>query len=143
MDGKQNLLEAEMTENTFSQWLSGLDFEYWSTGQHKIEAPAFFEKWAKGEAVLLDVRAPEERGFMSFQFALEIPINELPARLNEIPRDKLVATFCTAGDRSNVAFAYLHTQGFDNVRIISGGYASVIPEIWPGKVRKTLQAKNG
>ena len=130
-----------MTENTFSQWLSGLDFEYWSTGQHKIEAPAFFEKWAKGEAVLLDVRTSEERGFTSFPFSLEIPVNELPARLNEIPRDKLVATFCTAGDRSNVAFAYLHTQGFDNVRIISGGYASVIPELWPGKVRKMIQSK--
>ncbi len=130
-----------MTENIFSQWLSGLDFEYWSTGQHKIEAPAFFEKWAKGEAILLDVRAPAEREFMAFPFALEIPINELPARLNEIPRDKLVATFCTAGDRSNVAFAYLHIQGFDNVRIISGGYASVIPELWPGKVRKMIQSK--
>ncbi len=40
MERKQNLPEAEMTENTFSQWLSGLDFEYRSTGQHKIEAPA-------------------------------------------------------------------------------------------------------
>lgn len=45
-----------MAEITFSQWLSGLDFEYWSTGQHKIEPPSFFEKWAKGEAVLLAAR---------------------------------------------------------------------------------------
>ena len=132
-----------MSEDTFSKWLSGRDFEYWSTGQHKIDPPVFFEKWAKGEAVLLDVRAAEEREFLRFPFALEIAVNELPARLNEIPRDKLVVTFCTAGDRSNVAFAYLHAQGFDNVRIISGGYASLIPEVWPGKVRKTLQAKNG
>ena len=130
-----------MTNETFSQWLSGRDFEYWSTGQHKIDPPVFFEKWAKGEAILLDVRAPEERGFMSFPLSLEIPVNELPARLNEIPRDKLVATLCTAGDRSNVAFAYLQAQGFENVRIISGGFASIVPEVWPGKVRKTLQAK--
>lgn len=132
-----------MAEDTFSKWLSERDFEYWSTGQHKIDPPVFFEKWAKGEAVLLDVRAPEEREFLRFPFALEIPVNELPARLNEIPRDKIVATLCTAGDRSNVAFAYLHAHGFDNVRIISGGYASIIPEVWPGKVRKTLQSKNG
>ncbi len=131
-----------MSDNAFSQWLSGCDFEYWSTGQHKIDAPIFFQKWAKGEAVLLDVRAPEEREFLSFPFALEIPINELPARLDEIPHDKIVATLCTAGDRSNVAFAYLQAQGFDNVRIISGGYANIIPEIWPGKVRKTLHSKN-
>jgi hypothetical protein len=43
-----------MSNDTFSQWLSGLNFEYWSTGQHKIDPPVFFEKWAKGEAVLLD-----------------------------------------------------------------------------------------
>lgn len=89
------------------------------------------------------MRAAEEREFLRFPFALEIPVNELPARLNEIPRDKIVATLCTAGDRSNVAFAYLQAQGFENVRIISGGYANIIPEVWPGKVRKTLQAKSG
>jgi hypothetical protein len=38
-----------MSNDTFSQWLSGLNFEYWSTGQHKIDPPVFFEKWAKGE----------------------------------------------------------------------------------------------
>lgn len=131
-----------MSNDTFSQWLSGRVFEHWSTAQHKIDPPVFFEKWAKGEAVLLDVRAAEELKFLRFPFALEIPINELPARLNEIPRDKIVATLCTAGERSNVAFACLQAQGFENVRIISGGYASIIPEVWPGKVRKTLQAKN-
>jgi len=31
-----------MSENTFSQWLSHLDFEFWSTGQHKIDPPIFF-----------------------------------------------------------------------------------------------------
>lgn len=132
-----------MTNDTFSQWLSGRDFEYWSTGQHKIDPPVFFEKWAKGEAVLLDVRAAEEREFLRFPFALEIPVNELPARLNEIPRDKLVVTFCSGGDRANVAFAYLHAQGFENIRIMPGGYANLVPEMMPGKVRKTLQAKNG
>ncbi|GAB4495396.1 MAG: hypothetical protein Fur0016_06330 [Anaerolineales bacterium] len=131
-----------MSNDTFSQWLSGRDFEYWSTGQHKIDPPVFFEKWAKGEAVLLDVRAEEEKQFAALPFALEIPVNELPARLDEIPRDKLVVAFCSGGDRANVAFAYLHAQGFENIRIMPGGYANLIPEVMPGKVRKTLQAKN-
>jgi rhodanese-related sulfurtransferase len=130
-----------MSNDLFSQWLSGLDFEYWSTGQHKVEPSVFFEKWAKGEAILLDVRAPEEKEFVTFPFALEIPINELPARLNEIPRDKLVVTFCSGGDRANVAFAYLHAQGFENVRIMPGGYASLFPELMPGKVRAARQRR--
>lgn len=130
-----------MSENAFDRWISGLDFEFWSTGQHKIAPPVFFEKWTKGEAILLDVRAAEERAFITFPFALTIPVNELPTRLNEIPRDKLVATFCSGGDRSNVAFAYLHAHGFENVRIIPGGYPSVTPEVMPGKVRKMGQSK--
>lgn len=130
-----------MSEDKFSQWLSRLDFEFWSTGQHKIEPAAFFEKWAKGEAVLLDVRAAEEQNFASLPFALAIPINELPNRLNELPQDKIIVTFCSGGDRANVAFAYLRMHGFENVRILPGGYANFFPEIMPGKVRATLKNK--
>jgi rhodanese-related sulfurtransferase len=72
---------------------------------------------------------------------LNIPINELPRRLNEIPRDKLVATFCSGGDRSNVAFAYLRVQGFDNVRILKATYPELTAELLPGKLRKTIQSK--
>ena len=130
-----------MPDDFFSQWLSGLDFEYWSTGQAKIEPPEFFEKWVKGEAVLLDVRTPEEKDFVIFPFALEIPINELPMRLNEIPRDKLVVTFCSGGYRAIVAFAYLHAQGFENVRFMADGYANLFPEILPAKVRALRQRR--
>lgn len=134
-------MEDYMEEKDFSEWLSGLDFEFWSTGQHKIDPPIFFEKWAKDEAVLLDVRAAQEKYFASLPFALDIPINELPARLNEIPRDKLVATFCSGGDRANVALAYLRTQGFDNVRIIKAAYPELMAELMPGKLRKIIQSK--
>ncbi len=131
------------TEDAFDRWLQGLDFEYWSTGQHKIEPAAFMEKWARGEAVLLDVRDEAETEYISFPFAIHIPINQLPDRLDELPRDKLIATFCSGGDRANVAFAYLHTHGFDNVRIIRAGYANLFPELMPGKVRELNRIRSG
>ena len=134
-------MEVETNENIFSQWLNNLDFEFWSTGQHKVGPHDFFEKWAKGEAILLDVRAAEEIDFVTLPFALAIPINQLPKRLNEIPRDKLVATFCSGGDRAGVAFAYLQTLGFDNVRILKATYAQLMEELLPGKLRKLLQGK--
>ncbi len=130
-----------MDENVFSQWVNNLDFEFWSTSQHKIMPAAFFEKWARGEAVLLDVRAAQEKDFIALPFALAIPINELPQRLNEIPHDKLVATFCSGGDRAGVAFAYLQTQGFDNARILKANYAELMAELLPGKLKKLLQGK--
>jgi len=130
-----------MTEDVFSQWINGLGFEYWSTGQHKVAPSIFFEKWVKGDAILLDVRSAQEKDFVTLPFALAIPINELPQRLNEIPRDKLVATFCSGGDRSGVAFAYLQTQGFDNVRILKATYAELMAELLPGKLLKLLKSK--
>jgi len=130
-----------MAEDIFSQWLNNLDFEFWSTGQHKVAPNGFFEKWAEGKAILLDVRAAQEKDFVALPFALAIPIDELPQRLNEIPRDKLVATFCSGGDRAGVAFAYLQTQGFDNVRILKATYAELMAELLPGKLRKLLQSK--
>ncbi|MEJ2758546.1 MAG: rhodanese-like domain-containing protein [Anaerolineales bacterium] len=130
-----------MTQNIFSQWINDLDFEFWSTGQHKVPPKIFLEKWAKGEAVLLDVRADQEKDFVNLPFALAIPINEIPQRLDEIPRDKLVATFCSGGDRAGVAFAYLRTQGFVNVRILKATYAELMSELLPGKLRQILQNK--
>ncbi len=128
-----------MQNDSFTQWLKTLNFDYWSTGQHKILAPAFVEKWLRGEAVLLDVRADVETRYAVFPTALHIPIDALPEHLDEIPRDKLVATFCSGGDRANVAFAYLHAQGFDNVRILKGGYTDLLAALHPGKIRHILK----
>jgi|GEM_PF-5421060 hypothetical protein len=35
----------------------------------------------------------------------------------------------------------LHAQGFKNVRIMPGGYASLFPELMPGKVRAARQRR--
>lgn len=131
-----------MPEDAFASWLRGLDFDYWSTGQHKIIPAAFFERWADEEAVLLDVRTKAEVDHIALPFALHIPVNQLPDRLDEVPRDGLVATFCSSADRAGVAFAYLQAQGFDNVRIFKGGYADLTGELLPGKLRKLLVGRN-
>ena len=78
---------------------------------------------------------------MAVRFALDIPVDELPDRLAEVPRDKLVATFCSGTDRAGVAFAFLRSKGYDNVRILKGGYAELMAELMPGKLRKLLQAQ--
>ena len=131
-----------MSQSAFDEWMRSLDFDYWSTGQHKIDPQSFLEMWARGEAVLLDVRDDAETEFVALPFALHIPIYQLPDRLDEVPRDKLVATFCSGGDRSNVAFAYLHAQGFDNVRIIRSGYDNLLPELMPGGIRALKAAQS-
>jgi rhodanese-related sulfurtransferase len=86
------------------------------------------------DAVLLDVRTPEEVALLTLPFALNIPMMELPKRWEEVPTERPVATFCSKGIRAAIAFAYLQTKGFTNVRILSGGYSELIPEIMGSKI---------
>lgn len=129
-----------MSEKTFGEWLSGLDLDFWGTARHRVTPAQFFERWQSGEdVVLLDIRSHEEAQYMALPFALHIPIDELPQRRGEIPRDKLVATFCSAGVRASIAYAYLQLQGLENVRIFAGGYPDLMEELKASKVRKLLK----
>jgi predicted sulfurtransferase len=49
----------------------------------------------KGEAVVLDVRSKEAWDLAHVQGAVHIPLNDLPHRLKELPKDKLIAAYCT------------------------------------------------
>lgn len=127
-----------MTQDAFSQWMRSLDFSHWSTGKHVIDASQFLKLYLRGEAVLLDVRTPEEVRLARFPGALHIPINELPARLDEVPGDRLVVTFCSGGERASIAYVYLCTQGYERVRILKGGYSALMPALMPGQLRALL-----
>ncbi len=118
--------------------LRNSDFSFWSRGKHQITPTDFFTQWVQGEAILLDLRSPEEAEFISLPFALHIPLHELPDRLDEIPRDKLVATLCPGGSRAAVGYIYLRGKGFDNVRILKGALGGLLEELSPGKIRGYL-----
>lgn len=120
----------------FDRWLSGLNLDFWGTGQHKVTPAQFFERRQSEDAVLLDLRSPQETAYLFLPFAFHIPINELPQQWTEVPTDRLVATFCSSDTRSTVAYAYLQLRGLDNVRILAGGYAELTAELKPGKVSK-------
>ncbi|MBW2108009.1 MAG: rhodanese-like domain-containing protein, partial [Deltaproteobacteria bacterium] len=71
-----------------------------------------------------------------------IPLDELPDRIGEIPKDKFVAVFCPANFRSGMAYCYLLKLGFASVRIVEGGYAALTDAIKPGPLFKAVQARS-
>jgi rhodanese-related sulfurtransferase len=71
--------------------------------------------------VLLDVREPFERQFASIDPSLHIPMNDVPHRLREIPKDRQVVVYCHSGARSMMVASFLDTQGFPSVANLSGG----------------------
>lgn len=73
------------------------------------------------DAFILDVRTPAEYAKGAVPGAKSIPLHELRSRLNEIPKDKPVISYCHAGLRSYVAVRILKNNGYD-VYNLSGGY---------------------
>ena len=75
-------------------------------------------------AVLIDVREPEEFARGHVPNAVSLPQAELANRLNEIPRDRPILTICQSGMRSLRSAQFLRQQGFQQVATIMGGTAA-------------------
>ncbi|CRZ53207.1 CoA-disulfide reductase [Vibrio cholerae] len=74
------------------------------------------------EQVLLDVRNPMELQNMGyFPGAINIPVDQLRQRMNELPKDKEIVIYCQVGLRGNVAYRQLVNNGF-KARNLIGGY---------------------
>lgn len=79
--------------------------------------------------VVLDVREPWEIAICALPGSLNIPMGELPARLDDLPQDQDIAVFCHHGNRSLAVAEYLKRNGFENVYNIAGGIAAWAREI--------------
>lgn len=86
------------------------------------------EKRDTEKTVLIDVRTPEEFDRGHIEGALNIPVDELRGRLNEIDRDKEVIEYCQVGLRGHIAERILSQNGY-KVKNMTGGwktYSTVI-----------------
>lgn len=71
--------------------------------------------------ILLDIRTQDEYALGSLPGAINIPLDELRERMNELPKDKAIITFCAVGLRGYLAYRILVQHGFTNVKNLSGG----------------------
>jgi rhodanese-related sulfurtransferase len=74
-------------------------------------------------AMLLDVRDPDEFEDGHLPGATNIPLPQLRLRESEIPRDREVWVYCAAGQRAYFAQRLLRQRGIDAWNL-SGGYAT-------------------
>ena len=80
---------------------------------------------------LVDVREPWECAIVSLPGALQIPLQQLPKRLQELSREGEVVAMCKSGGRSRRAAQFLQQSGFANVTNLTGGIDAWIEEIDP------------
>ena len=120
-----------------------MSFDFFGSGRHKIDMEALL---MTEDAVFLDVRSQEEQDSIHIKLrhhirVLWIPIEEIPDRHDEIPRDVPVGVFCSAGTRSTIAYFYLRALGYENVRIAPSNYEALTSLLLPGKLHKALAAR--
>lgn len=80
---------------------------------------------SRGGVYILDVRTPGETRGGIIPGAQLIPVDELEARLKEVPKDsrpKLI--YCAAGGRSAAACEFLSSRGFESLHNLEGGFSA-------------------
>lgn len=75
----------------------------------------------EGGALLLDVREQWEWDEQRIPGAVHIPMNQVPARLEEIPADRDVYVYCKVGGRSARVVDYLRRHGRERTANVEGG----------------------
>ena len=74
------------------------------------------------DQILVDVRNPNELESVGFiAGAINIPVDQLRQRMNELPKDKEIIVYCQVGLRGNVAYRQLVNKGYQ-ARNLIGGY---------------------
>jgi len=105
-------------ESEMENFLAHFDYEV--RDDMKIDSKGLVPLLTSGKAILIDVRFKEEVAAWRFGFAMNIPLNELPQRLKELPRNKVIVAACPHKDRSAIAMAYLRSKGYDAKYLTDG-----------------------
>jgi hydroxyacylglutathione hydrolase len=91
----------------------------------RFAAPRAAELIASGQPLqLLDVRTPRERGQKFIEGSVNIPLNHLSERAQELAKDRPVLVHCAGGYRSSIAASLLQGNGCTQVSEIAGGIAA-------------------
>lgn len=72
--------------------------------------------------LFVDVRTQMEFSLGTIPGAVNIPVDELRGRLNELPKDKDIVLFCAVGLRGYLAWRILAQNGYSKISNLSGGY---------------------
>lgn len=80
--------------------------------------------------IVLDVREPWELDLARLAGTLDIPMNEVPGRLAELPRDRDIVVMCRSGGRSAQVAEYLHRMGY-RAQNLTGGILAWASDVDP------------
>jgi rhodanese-related sulfurtransferase len=91
-----------------------------TTLPREVSVAKAYELYQQEDVFVLDVRQPEEWDEYHAPNTTLIPLGELQARINEVPKDKQVLVICRSGNRSQEGRNILLAAGYEATSMAGG-----------------------
>jgi glyoxylase-like metal-dependent hydrolase (beta-lactamase superfamily II)/rhodanese-related sulfurtransferase len=91
----------------------------------RLTAAEFEQQQNRHPLPVIDVRKMSEFNSEHLTDALNIPLNELSARMEEFPKDRPFILHCAGGYRSMIAASMLKQRGYEQFKDVEGGFAEI------------------
>lgn len=101
--------------------MAGFIAENVLTGKAEVVVPEDIDNRDNSKTQLIDVRTDLEYGNGNIEGAINIPVDDLRNRLNELDKNKEILVHCQVGLRGYIAARILMAEGF-KVKNLTGGY---------------------
>lgn len=115
--GYHNDGDFALLDSSWKEWTGKYTLVKYRPGEppsEEISLQEFRTLWIGGEsnrAVLLNVKQKRDREFPG---EIHIPLEELPEKLENLPRDREIIIYCSVGLRSSIAQRILQSNGFSS-----------------------------
>ncbi|ORU91879.1 MAG: rhodanese [Cycloclasticus sp. symbiont of Poecilosclerida sp. M] len=90
-------------------------------------------KVSTDDVLLLDVREPHEFEYCHIEGSTHMPMQSVPNRLSELPKNKTIVAICHHGMRSQQVAQFLLQNGFSDIVNLTGGVNA-----WANDVDKNM-----
>lgn len=102
-------------------------------GNGEMNVQALHQRMGKETAVVVDVRTPAEFAQGHVPGAINVPLQDLKARIGELEswKGQEVAVICAVGGRSATATTYLKSEGFEQALNVVGGTRAWVQAGYP------------
>jgi rhodanese-related sulfurtransferase len=104
---------------TLDETVKEMTPQFFAEGKHGVTLALTTECIKNnGGCFFLDVRSEEEISCLKFNNVKNIPLNQLPDRIGELPDNCSIIVFCTSIVRASMAAFYLRAEGKKDVRTL-------------------------
>ncbi len=129
-----------MKEISFDDYLKGFDYD--ERKAMKIKLDEMLKLYEDGKAEIIDIRFKDEYEAWHLGFGKNIPLNELPNRIDELDKNKTIVTVCPHYDRAEIARLFLKLKGF-NARYLTDGLLGAVNYLRGDKARDYMEKVRG